>query len=122
MADQKLKNRLIDLNYAYETGELSITQRLGIITLLPKGDKPKQFLKNWRPNKLASALIAEGIKNILLDLINDDQKGFMKGRYIGENVRKSYVNNPACYCLDFEKAFDSVSHTFIFKTLHFLNF
>ena len=42
---------LRSLNHAYENGELSITQRLGIITLLPKhakGDKPKQFLKNWR--------------------------------------------------------------------------
>ena len=59
-----------------KNGELSITQRLGIITLLPKGDKPEQFLKNWRPitllnitYTLASACIAERIKNILPDLI-----------------------------------------------------
>jgi hypothetical protein len=29
------------LNYAYESDELSVTQRLGLITLLPKGNKPK---------------------------------------------------------------------------------
>ena len=129
---------LRSLNYAYENGELSITQRLGIITLLPKGDKPKQFLKNWRPitllnitYKLASACIAERIKNILPDLINDDQKGFMKGRYIGENIRLLYDlifytklrKKPGMLLLiDFEKAFDSVSHKFIFKALDFLNF
>jgi hypothetical protein len=61
------------LNYAYESGELSVTQRLGLITLLPKGNKPKQFLKNWRPitllnitYKLASACIAERMKTICL--------------------------------------------------------
>ena len=127
---------LRSLNYAYENGELSITQRLGIITLLPKGDKPKQFLKYWRPilnitYKLASACIAERIKNILPDLINDDQKGFMKGRYIGENIRLLYDlifytklrKKPGMLLLiDFEKAFDSVSHKFIFKALDFLNF
>ena len=129
---------LRSLNYAYENGELSITQRLGIITLLPKGDKPKQFLKNWRPitllnitYKLASACIAERIKNILPDLINDDQKGFMKGRYIGENIRLLYDlifytklrKKPGMLLLiDFEKAFDSVSHKFVFKALNFLNF
>ena len=92
----------------------SITQRLGIIILLPKGDKPKQFLKKLRPitllnftYKLASACIIERIKNILPDLINDDQKGFMKGRYIGENIRLLYElifytklrKNLVCYCL-----------------------
>jgi len=129
---------LRSINYSYEKGELSVTQRLGIITLLPKGNKPKQFLKNWRPisllnitYKLASSCIAERMKHILPSLINDDQKGFMKGRYIGENIRQLYdiilytelYNKPGMLLLiDFEKAFDSVSHNFIFKTLDFLNF
>ena len=66
---------LRSINYAYESGELSVTQRLGIITLLPKGNKPKQFLKNWRPitllnitYKLASSCIAERMKTILPSL------------------------------------------------------
>ena len=33
------------LNYGYETGELSVTQKEGIITCIPKENKPKQFLK-----------------------------------------------------------------------------
>lgn len=31
------------------SGELPLSQRLGVILCLPKGDKPRQFLKNWRP-------------------------------------------------------------------------
>ena len=128
---------LRSLNHAYESGEMSVTQKLGIITLLPKGNKPKQFLKNWRPitllnttYKLASSCIAERMKTILPTLINADQKGFMKGRYIEENIRLLYDlimysklhNKPGMLLLiDFEKAFDSVSHKFIFKTLKFFD-
>ena len=38
---------LIDaLNYAYEKGQLSVTQRRGIIKLIPKKDTEPCFLKN----------------------------------------------------------------------------
>ena len=33
------------LNYGYEHSMLSVTQKHGVITLIPKGDKPRQFLK-----------------------------------------------------------------------------
>ena len=36
-------------NYSYEKRELSTTQKQGIISILPKGDKPRMLLKNWRP-------------------------------------------------------------------------
>ena len=35
-------------NYAFKTGNLSISQRQGIISLIPK-KKDTPFLKNWRP-------------------------------------------------------------------------
>ena len=38
-------------------------------------------IKNWNTPKLGR------IKNALLNLTNNDQTGFMKGRFIGENVR-----------------------------------
>ena len=54
------------INEGYLDGKLSISQRQGLITCLPKGDKPKQYLKNWRPitllnviYKIASGCIAE---------------------------------------------------------------
>ena len=37
------------LNCAYTKGLLSITQRRGLITLIPKKNKPTNLLKNWRP-------------------------------------------------------------------------
>ena len=37
------------LNYAYETGQLSVTQRRGIIELIPKKDAKPFLTKNWRP-------------------------------------------------------------------------
>lgn len=62
------------INYAYEHNMLSIhvTQRHGIITWLPKSDKPKCLKKKiWRPisllntvYKIASGSIANKIKNV----------------------------------------------------------
>ena len=37
------------VNYGFFKGHLSVTQNQGIITCLPKGDKSRQYLKNWRP-------------------------------------------------------------------------
>ncbi len=70
---------------------MSITQRHGKITLLPKKDKYILELKNWRPisllnqdYKLAVKCIASRITSYLSNLIHNDQTGFIKGRYIGE--------------------------------------
>lgn len=126
------------INEGYREGKLSVTQRQGLITCLPKGDKPKQFLKNWRPitllnviYKIASGCIAERIKSVLSKLISEDQTGFINGRYIGENTRLMYdilhitdtLNIPGLLLMvHFEKAFDSVSWDFILQVLNFFNF
>lgn len=128
---------LRSLNESFESGCLPITQRRGVITLLPKGQKPRELLKNWRPisllnvsYKLASSCIANRLTRVLPSIISLDQSGFMAGRF-GENIRQVYdimnyteLNDiPGLLLLiDFEKAFDSVSHNFIFKVLDLLNF
>ena len=72
------------LNCGFRKGELSCTQRKGIITCIPKGDKRRDLIKNWRPisllnvvYKIRSAAIANRIKTMLPELINEDQTGFM---------------------------------------------
>ena len=88
---------LRSINSGFDSKELSITQRQGVITCIPKEDKPKHFLKNWRPlalldvvYKIASGAVANRFKQILDVIINKDQTGFLKGRYIGENTRLIY--------------------------------
>ena len=44
------------LNEGFEKGKMSITQREGIITCIPKGDKPREFLKNWCPISLLNVV------------------------------------------------------------------
>ena len=126
------------LNCGFKKGELSSTQKQGIITCLPKPDKPKQFLKNWRPitllntvYKIGSGCIAGRIKSVLPKLISGDQTGFISGRNISENTRLIYdimnytqiKNIPGMILLiDFEKAFDTVSWDYLRRVLKFFNF
>ncbi|WP_419612126.1 RNA-directed DNA polymerase, partial [Thiolapillus sp.] len=126
------------INNGFTKEEMSVTQRRGVITCIPKEDKPKKYLKNWRPitllntaYKIASACIANRLKIVLPKIIHKDQTGFLKGRYIGENIRLLYdtlvytekEEIPGLLLLiDFEKAFDSISWSFMQKCLNFFNF
>ena len=65
-----------------------------MIPLIPKQESSLLDLKNWRPitllnndYKIASKAIAKRIEVVLPRLIHTDQTGFIKGRYIGENIR-----------------------------------
>lgn len=126
------------LNYGYNNGKFSITQRQGVITCIPKEGKSKFYLKNWRPisllnvdYKIASAAIASRIKPVLNTIISESQTGFIKGRFIGETSRLVYdilektetENIPGILLLlDFEKAFDSIEWSFIENSLKFFGF
>ena len=126
------------LNNCYKTGILPISLRQTIINCIPKGDKSRDCLKNWRPisllstfYKLASASLATRMKSILDTLISDSQTGFVKGRYIGESIRLVYdimnyteVNKTdgLLMLIDFEKTFDSISWKFMYKVLDIFGF
>jgi len=71
------------------------------------------------------------LKKVLPHLINNDQTGFLKSRFIGENI--SLINSVIDYAekqnipglllfVDFEKAFDTLEWIFAEKTLSFYNF
>ncbi len=126
------------INYGYTVGKLSDFQTQGVITCLPKEEKDRRFFQNWRPisllnidYKIASGAIAARIKKVLHSVISDTQKGFMKGRFIGENTRLLYdimnqLENENRYGLllliDFEKAVDSIEWTFVEEALQSFNF
>ena len=126
------------LNNGFLNKQMSISQREGIIIGIPKGDKPREYIKNWRPisllnviYKIGSTCIANRIKSVLPQLIHPDQTGFVKGRYIGDNLRLVYDlihfldnnNLPGLLVsIDFEKAFDSVNWDYMNKVLQIFGF
>ena len=123
--------------YSFDQGELSITQRRGILSLIPKKANALK-LKNWRPisllnqdYKILAKLLAERIKLCLPYLIDEDQSGFIKGRFIGQNITNildliHYTDQhdiPALiFSIDYEKAFDKLEWKFITVALQFFNF
>ena len=71
------------------------------------------------------------LKKILPNVIHSDQTGFLKGRFIGENIRLAldvmeYVNSNnmggLMFLIDFEKVFDKLEWSFLFNTLKMFNF
>ena len=129
---------LESINHAFLKNEMSQDQKHGIITLKPKKNKLRQFKKNWRPitlltvdYKLLAKSLAMRLSKFLPEFIDESQFGYVKDRYIGENIRcvidlDSYYKKEKkeVYALqiDFEKAFDSVNWEFMFLTLEKMNF
>ena len=121
------------LNCSFSHGHMTSSQKQALIILIEKKGKDKRLLKNWRPislinvdAKIASKALALRIRKVLVSLISSDQTAYVKGRYIGESVRLlndilEYTDNnkieAILFSADFEKAFDSVDHTFLLATL-----
>ena len=117
---------------------MSISQRRGILTLIPKEDINLTDLKNWRPisllnldYKILSKILARRLEQFLRNLIHSDQTGFVCGIYIGQNIRllsdiMEFTNNKQLpgilLYVDFEKAFDTLEWSFLSKTLEAFNF
>ena len=126
------------INFCIQKGQLTLGQRRGLITLIPKKDKNRIFLKNWRPITLLNSdykILAKALANrlctFLPDIISEDQTGYIKGRFIGCNIRlvediMQYVElnklPGIILTIDFEKAFDSICHTFLDESLQAFNF
>ena len=132
-------NLVVDsLNFAYEYGELSNSQKEAIITLIEKKDKDKRYLSNWRPIslinmdvKIGSKAIAKRLENILPNVIHHNQCAYVKGRTTFDAVRtiEDVMDfTEMCHidgrliCIDFQKAFDTVNREFLFSTLSAFGF
>lgn len=111
--------------------------RIGIVTLLHKKDD-KADLKNWRPItllnfdcKVFSKLISRRMSQVLEDVIHPDKACAVPGRKITDSL--ILIRDAICFArdrnirlvvlnLDFEKAFDRVSHQYLFKVLEKMGF
>ncbi|QQP58553.1 Uncharacterized protein FKW44_003913, partial [Caligus rogercresseyi] len=105
----------------------------GFLKLIPKKDKDRLNLSNYRPitllntsYKILTGIINSRLVKILPSIICGSQKGFMKGRR-AEDIPRSiqdlidrslnHGRDFATLLVDFNKAFDSISHKFIFSSL-----
>ena len=121
-----------------EVNNLSATQNIGNVKIIPKADKDLKLLTNWRPltllntfYKIISRVLANGLKTALDHLIGPEQKGYVPNRFIGEVTQTTYdifqyakeKNLPGMVILiDFKKAFDSVSFEMMDATLEMFGF
>lgn len=134
----KIKDVLFHaLEYAIEHRRLHASAKFGIISLMPKKDVDTRVLDNWRPITLLNAdykiyakWIANRLKQILPNIIDQDQTGYIKNRFIGSNIRRTldiidYVKieqKPGLLvALDIQKAFDSLSWDCIKKAFAYFN-
>ena len=110
--------------------------RKAVLSLLHKGaGKDRRQLKSWRPlllqeclYKMYSAVFTNRLNLVTPEIIKGDQYGFIKSRCIDDNIRlvsavleyaKKAGKRGIILAIDFNKAFDSLSHNFILKSLDF---
>ena len=125
-------------NFVFQSRKLSITQRRGIISLIPQKCKDKTMLENLQPisllnveYKIVTKAIAKRLEKVLPSIINPDQTGYVKGHYIGENVRliqdiiehTNLTGKKGSLCfLILKKAFNSTEWPYLKATINFFNF
>ena len=126
------------VNYSYEFGELSNSQKQAIITLIEKKGKDKRLVKNWRPislinvdAKIISKVLAKRLEKVLPKIIHSNQNAFVKGRSIFDAIRSidDIVDYTKRNCLsgmlitiDFEKAFGTLCLSLTLALLLFIGF
>ena len=126
------------VNTSKSKGELTSTMRFAIFKLLRKGDKDPTLAANFRPisllsviYKLFSCVIKNRLKKVLPTIIGKQQKAYVENDNIGSvllnlltSMKKSNEKKIAnlILCVDFRKAFDSISHTYIQNALKNFNF
>ena len=120
-------------NTVYVEGKLSRSMRAGILSLIYKKKGDKRVLKNYRPisllqvdYKILARIMANRFKKVLPKIISENQTCCIIGRDISNNIAnvrdvitlvesdelEGYVIK-----IDQEKAFDRVSHQYIFNVL-----
>ena len=124
-------------NECFDNDELSHFQKQSVITLIfKKGNKEE--LKNYRPISLSNIdfkilefTLANRLQNVIGKIISPDQTAYIQNRFIGQNIRLvsdviEFSNEKnldgVLLSLDYEKAFDTAEHKFLFECLQLYNF
>ena len=113
----------------WEKKKSSTSQRQAVINLIEKKERDIQFIKNWRPisllnvdYKIVAKALATRLKETLPKLISFQQTAYVKNRFIGEEGRlisdilemSESLNLKGYFVtVDIEKAFDSLSRSFL---------
>ena len=81
------------VNDSFSKGNLSISQRQGLITLICKNKDAPQYLTNWRPisllnvdYKIISKVLTNRLKLVIGKVISIDQTCAIPGRSIQDNL------------------------------------
>ena len=121
------------LKESFNIGQLSTFQHQTIITLIEKKERDKRLIKNWRliflmnvDDKIATKVLSMRMEKVLSSIIKSDLTAYVAGRYIGKSINLisgilEYADEKELsgilFSADFDKAFDSIEHPFIFVTL-----
>ena len=136
---EKIKDLLLSaIHYSEKIGQLYQSALRGIITCIPKKGRDPRFVKNLRPitllntdYKLIEKMIANRLKPILMNLIHEDQKGFLAERRIGANICcildiMEYLENNSeegvVISVDYEKCFDRIEVQSLLGALDYFGF
>lgn len=122
---------------ALEKGSFNKELSEGYITLIYKKGEPNQ-IANYRPitllncnYKLFTKTIMIKVNSFTLKLLGNSQFTFINGCRAIDNVMNTALildllnttqSDRACTFLDFEKAYDRVNHTWLWKILKRMNF
>lgn len=129
---------LAALKESFEKGYLAKGIQGSITILIPKKNKDSRFVEGLRPISLLNVVfkiltktLSRRVTRVIDQLIGGDQTGFIKGRYIGENVRlvfdlmqyaaENEKEGMLLFC-DWEKAYDSLNWNFLKLVLQKFNF
>ena len=121
-------------NFSLDHGDLPSSHKLSYLKLIPKAGKDTRVITNLRPitlsntdHKLITKTYAKKLTSIVSKHIGEEQTAYIPGRLINDNVRSilmtmdlAAVDNSVdgvVVSLDAKKAFDSVDHRFVRRSL-----
>lgn len=124
---------LRSLSSVFDKGLLSKEQYRGVLTLIPKKNRDKRYINNWRPitllnldYKILAKSLSNKIQDVIPKLIHPDQSGFVRRRFIGINLRNTqdvishFINSNEgglVVSVDFAAAFDTLDRGFLDRAL-----